>query len=286
MLGLRYNKQMIRLKTPAEMEMMRRAGQVVAEALAAMRDAIVPGETTTQDLDEVAAEVLKRHGAKSAFLGYQPSFSDVPYRHNTCLSVNEEVVHGVPSARRILQPGDIVGLDMGASVDGWYADAAMTVPVGSVSSAAKNLLIVTREALYKGIAQARPGNRIGDISAAVQRHAERSRYGVVQELVGHGVGTSPHEKGLDVPNYGRAGTGQRLRVGMTFCIEPMINLGSREVTHLPNDEWTIIATDKSLSAHFEHTVAITEAGPEILTLPLSEEKLTTGTYGEKTTKAA
>ena len=263
---------MIRLKTPEEIEMMRRAGRVVAEALAAMRDAIVSGKTTTLDLDEVAADVLRKRGAKSAFLNYQPSFSDVPYQHYSCLSVNDEIVHGVPSDKRVLREGDIIGLDMGASVDGWYADSAITVPVGQVTPAVKNLLTVTREALFKGIAQARVGSRIGDISAAVQRHAERSRYGVVRELVGHGVGTAPHEKGLDVPNFGRPGTGERLRVGMTFCIEPMINLGSAGTLHLPGDDWTIVTADRKVSAHFEHTVAITEAGPDILTLPPSEEK--------------
>ncbi len=270
--GLRYNKQMIRLKTAGEIEMMRLAGYVVAEVLGAMRDAIIPNITTTLDLDAVAEYVLHKHGAKSAFLNYQPSFSDVPFRHNSCISVNEEIVHGVPSENRVLRDGDIVGLDMGASVDGWFADSAITVPVGEVSPAAKNLLVITREALFKGIAQAKLGNRMGDISSAVQKHAERNRYGVVRELVGHGVGTSPHEKGLDVPNYGRPGTGERLKVGMTFCIEPMINLGSREITHLPGDQWTIISSDHSLSAHFEHTVAITEAGLDILTLPPSGGK--------------
>lgn len=251
--------------------MMRRAGRVVAEALGAMRDAIVPGETTTLDLDEVAAEVLHKRGAKPALLGYKPSFSQVAYQHNTCISVNDEVVHGVPSRKRVLCEGDIVCLDLDASVDGWCADAAMTVPVGQISSAAKNLLVVTREAMFKGIGQARAGNRLGDIGAAVQRHAERSRYGVVEDLCGHGIGRTPHED-PQVSNTGRPGRGDRLRVGMTFCIEPMINIGSWEVEHRPGDVWTIFTTDKSLSAHFEHTVAITENGPDILTLPPSDEK--------------
>lgn len=262
---------MLRLKSVEEIEMMRRAGRVVAEALAAMRDAIVPDVTTTQELDDVAAEVLKKRGAKSAYVGYRPPFSSVAYKHNTCLSVNEEVVHGVPSKTKVLRTGDIVGLDMGASVDGWYADAAMTVPVGEISSAAKNLLTVTHQALMLGIAQAKPGNRLEDISAAIQRHVERNRYGVVRSLVGHGIGRSPHED-PQVPNYGRSGRGVVLKPGMTICIEPMVNMRTHEVTHIPGDDWTIVTADRSLSAHFEHTVAITEEGPDILTLPASQEK--------------
>lgn len=262
---------MFRLKTPEEIEMMRLAGRVVAEALQTMRDAIVPGETTTLELDEIAAEVLKKRGAKPPLLGYKPSFSDVPYQHNTCISVNNEVVHGVPR-KRVLREGDIVSLDMDASVDGWCADATITVPVGQVSSAARNLLTVTREALFKGIAQARAGNTVGDIGHAVQRHAERSRYGVVRELVGHGIGQTPHEDGLSIANFGRPGRGARLKVGMTFCIEPMINIGKAAVAHIPDDVWTIVTADGTLSAHFEHTIAITEDGPDILTLPPSEGK--------------
>jgi methionyl aminopeptidase len=163
-----------------------------------------------------------------------------------------------------LHEGDIIGLDMGASVDGWYADAAITVPVGQISAVAKNLLTVTHEALMKGIGQARSGNYMGDVSAAVQKHAERARYGVVRSLVGHGIGRSPHEE-PQVPNYGRAGRGLVLKPGMTFCIEPMVNLKTDEVNHVPGDDWTIVTADHSLSAHFEHTIAITERGPEILT---------------------
>jgi len=262
---------MIRLKTSEEIEMMRRAGRAVAEALAAMRDAIVPDVTTTLDLDEVAAEVLKRRGAKPALLGYKPSFSRVPYKHNTCISVNNEVVHGVPGKGRILRTGDIVSLDLDASVDGWCADAALTVPVGPVSAAAKNLLTVTREALFKGIAQARVGNTLGDVGGAIQRHVERSRYSVVRDLVGHGIGQTPHED-PQVNNYGRPGRGDKLQAGMTICIEPMVNIGKSEVGHHRGDVWTIFTADGTLSAHFEHTVAITEDGPDILTLPPSQEK--------------
>lgn len=262
---------MIRLKTAEEIEMMRLAGRAVAETLAAMRDAIVPGQTTTLDLDEIAGEMLKRRGAKPILLGYQPSFSSVPYQHNTCISVNNEVVHGVPNKKRVLQEGDIVSLDLDASVDGWCADSALTVAVGQVSFQAKNLLTVTREALFKGIGQARVGHNVGDIGAAVARHAHRSRYGVVRDLVGHGIGRTPHED-PQVANYARPGSGARLRPGMTICIEPMINVGTHEVSHLKNDVWTIATADGSLSAHFEHTVAITEQGPDILTLLPSEGK--------------
>jgi len=260
----------IPIKSAEELEMMRRAGMVVAEALAAMRDAIVVDETTTEDLDEIAAEVFRHRGAKPAFLGYQPPFSSVAYKYNTCISVNEEVVHGVPG-KRVLRRGDVASLDAGASVDGWFADSAMTVAVGEISSPAKNLLTVTHEAMLRGIAQARPGNRIGDVSSAIQRHAERARYGVVRSLVGHGIGRTPHEE-PQVPNYGRPGRGPLLRPGMVICIEPMINIRTSEVSHIAGDDWTIISADRSLSAHFEHTVAITEAGPDILTLGPSKEK--------------
>ena len=262
---------MVHRKSPSEIEMMRIAGRIVGETLEAMRDAIVPGETTTLQLDEIAGEVLKSRGAVPILLGYQPSFSDVPYLHHSCISVNNAVVHGVPRADHILREGDIVSLDLDASVDGWCADAAITVPVGSVSTAAKNLLTVTKDALYKGIAQARPGNTTGDIGYAIYEYATRSRYGVVRDLIGHGIGRSPHED-PQVPNYGRRGRGDRLVPGMTLCIEPMINIGSEDVEHQPGDEWTIYTSDQTLSAHFEHTVAITEDGALILTLPPSQEK--------------
>ncbi len=255
---------MVSLKNREQIENMRRAGRVVAEALLAMRDAIVPNQTSTLDLDLVAAQVLEKRGAVSAFKGYKPPFSAVAYEYNTCISVNEEVVHGVPSAKRILKEGDIVSLDMGASVDGWYADAAITVPVGEIPSAAKNLLLITRESLYKGIAEAKAGAALGNVSNAVQRHAERSHYGVIRSLVGHGIGRRPHEE-PQVPNYGRAGKGLVLKPGMTICIEPMINIGSPDADHVPGDDWTIVSGDHSLSAHFEHTIAITEEGPELLT---------------------
>jgi len=261
----RYNDRMVGVKSPEQIEMIRIAGRVVAEGLHAMKDAIVPDKTTTLDLDEVAAEVCKKRGAKAAFLGYQPSFSDVPFKYYACISVNEEIVHGQPSATHVLKTGDIVSLDFGVSVDGWFADSAITVPVGEVSLAAKNLLRVTEDAMMKGIGQARAGHHVEDISYAVQRHAERSRYGVVRSLTGHGIGQSPHEE-PQVPNYGKPGRGLLLRPGMVICIEPMINLHSHGAVHVPGDDWTIVTSDGSISAHFEHTIAITEEGPDILTL--------------------
>ncbi len=267
----------IRLKTAGEIAAMRQAGIAVAVALRTMRDAIVPGETTTLQLDEIAAEVLRAHGAKPALLGYKPSFSEVPYLHNTCISINNEIIHGVPSAKRILKEGDLVSLDMDASVDGWCADATITAPVGTVSAKANKLNTVTREALMKGIEQARAGNFMGDVSYAIQRHVERNRMNVVREMVGHGIGQVPHEPGLDVPNWGRPRKGVRLQVGMTFAIEPMVMLGRPEVVHAPNDVWTIITEDGSWAAHWEHTIAITSEGPRILTSPPKEDEARTTT---------
>ncbi|MBC7809116.1 MAG: type I methionyl aminopeptidase [Akkermansiaceae bacterium] len=257
----------MRLKTPSEIAAMRRAGEVVAVTLRTMAAAIVPNQTTTLELDEIAAAVLKRYDAKAPLYGYKPSFSDVPYMHNTCISVNDEVIHGVPDARRVLREGDLVSLDMDASVDGWCADATITVPVGKVSGKAKKLLQATREALQMGIAQARPGNTIGDVGYTVQRHVEKNGFSVVREMVGHGIGRMPHEPGLDVPNWGKPGEGQIIQVGMTFCIEPMVNAGKPEIAHVHGDPWTIVSADGSLACHFEHTIAITENGPVILTLP-------------------
>lgn len=245
---------------------MRQAGRALALALRAMADAIVPGETTTLALDEIAGEVLKANGAKAALNGYQPSFSKVPYLHNACISINNEVIHGVPSAKRVLRAGDLVSLDMDASIDGWCADATITVAVGEVNPRAKRLLQVTRDALYQGIAQAKPGNRVGDIGNAVQKHVEKNGMGVVRDMVGHAIGRMPHEPGFDVPNYGKPRTGELLKPGMTFCIEPMVTLGRKgEVAHAPGDPWTIVSVDGTWAAHWEHTVAITESGAEILT---------------------
>jgi methionyl aminopeptidase len=260
----------MRLKTPDEIAVMRRAGEILAITLRTMAAAIVPNQTTTLELDEIAGEVLKKHGAQAPLLGFKPSFSEVPYMHNTCISVNEEVIHGVPNARRVLKDGDIVSLDMDASIDGWCADATITVPVGKVSSKAKKLMQVTREALQMGIAQAKPGNTIGDVGYTIQRHVEKNGFSVVREMVGHAIGRVPHEPGLDVPNYGKPGTGQVIQVGMTFAIEPMVIMGKRDIAHVEGDPWTIVSADGSLAAHFEHTVAITENGAVVLTMPPKE----------------
>ncbi len=260
----------MRLKTADEIAAMRRAGEILAITLRTMAEAIEPGKTTTLELDEIAGETLAKYGAKAPLNGYTPSFSKVPYAHNTCISINNEVIHGVPRADRVIQSGDLVSLDMDASVDGWCADATITVGVGNVSPKARKLLQVTRESLYIGIQAARPGGHMGDVGYAVQRHVEKAGFNVVREMVGHGIGTMPHEPGLDVPNWGRPHTGVKLVPGMTFCIEPMVTAGKADIQHAKNDVWTIVTRDGSLAAHFEHTVALTEDGAQILTLPPKE----------------
>lgn len=248
---------MIVLKTKAEIDKMRAAGLVVAAALTEIAACIIPGETTTYDIDALAESVIVKHGAIPSFKGYRG------YPSVTCISVNEEVVHGIPGPRKLYE-GDIVGIDLGAILDNYHGDSAITIPVGNVSSEAQRLMRVTREALFAGIRQATVGNRLTDISSAIQQHAEKNGYSVVRDLVGHGIGRDMHEE-PQVPNFGRPGRGPRLEEGMTLAIEPMLNAGSHQVETLP-DRWTIVTKDKSLSAHFEHTVAITANGPEILTL--------------------
>lgn len=252
---------MILLKTDGEIEKMRTAGRVVHQALQAMGAAIVPGKTTTHDLERVAIEVLSSHKAESPFLGYAPH-NHPPYPAWTCISVNEEVVHGIPG-RRVLQDGDIVSCDVGVKLNGWFADSAWTFPVGNVSREVERLLRVTEEALFKGIEKAKIGNRIGDISHAIERHARQNGFSVVHEMVGHGVGRSLHEE-PQVPCHGKPGTGPTIREGMTIAIEPMVNAGKRDIEAL-EDQWTIVTADRRLSAHFEHTIAITQNGTAILT---------------------
>jgi methionyl aminopeptidase len=251
---------MITLKTPAQMAKMREAGRVVAAMLDACRAAVHPG-VTTAELDRLAAEVLQKAGATSSFLGY----STPPYPATICTSVNHEIVHGIPSAKRKLRDGDIVGIDAGAILDGWHADAAITVAVGTVSAEAARLIAVTERALGIGIQSARVGGRIGDIGAAVEEFVRGQGFSVVHNYVGHGIGRAMHED-PQVPNY-RPTKGQPnppISEGLCIAIEPMVNVGGPE-TRMLADQWTVVTADRSLSAHFEHTLACTAAGPVVLT---------------------
>jgi methionyl aminopeptidase len=243
-------------KSPDQIAVMRRAGRVVAEMHDACVLAAKPGATTA-DLDAAAREVLDRRGARSNFLNYH-GFPAV-----ACISPNEVIVHGIPGDR-VLDDGDIVSIDCGAIVEGWHGDAAITIPVGDVSDESRRLLDTTKASLDAAIVAAAPGNRLGDIGAAVEGVARAAGYSVVKEYVGHGIGTAMHED-PDVPNYGPAGRGLRLREGMVLAIEPMVNQG-KPATRLLDDGLTVVTADGSWSAHFEHTIAITEHGPEILTL--------------------
>lgn len=242
---------MIILKTSAEIEIMAAASRVVAEVLEIVRKEVRPG-VSTDDLDALAEKEILARGAVPAFKGYRN------YPKTLCVSVNEQVVHGIPS-RRKLKEGDIVGLDLGAIVNGFYGDSAVTVAVGRISEKTHQLVQATEEALYLGIEQAVVGNRLTDISHAVQRHAESAGYSVVTEFVGHGIGRQLHEE-PQVPNYGRPGQGPRLQTGMVLAIEPMVNMGGSAVRVL-DDRWTAVTADGSLSAHFEHTIAIQPSGP-------------------------
>jgi methionyl aminopeptidase len=253
-----FMEKSVEVKSKDELATMRQAGAVVGDILVLLSGMIKPGMTTGQ-IDQIAREELKKRGAKPAFLNYH-GFPGV-----ICLSINHEVVHGIPSDKRVLKDGDIIGVDFGCVIDRFYGDSAVTVGVGKISSEAEKLIRVTRESLEKGIAAVKAGARIGDIGAAVQAHAEASGYGVVREFVGHGIGRALHEE-PPIPNFGKAGTGPRLKAGMTIAIEPMVNLGVAEVETLA-DGWTAVTKDRKLSAHFEHTVAVTETGFDILTLP-------------------
>ncbi len=254
-------KEDIQPKTPDEIVKIHAAGRIVRYALEAMRDAIVPGVSSTSDLERAAARAITEKGGTSAFLGYAP-MGHPPYPAWTCISVNEEVIHGIPG-RRVLQSGDIVGCDVGVKLDGYFADGAWTFPVGRVEAEIERLLATAEEALFQGIAQARTGHRVGDIGAAIERHVRRRGFSVVHEMVGHGVGRALHEA-PQVPNHGRPGTGPLLLEGTTLAIEPMVNMGSRQIEVL-NDGWTIVTHDRKMSAHFEHTVAVTRNGAMILT---------------------
>jgi methionyl aminopeptidase len=253
----------IPLKNRDGIARMREACAIAATVLESLKPLVRPG-VTTQDLEEAGRAEIARLGARSACYGYQHGSRRYPA--HTCISVNEEVVHGIPSLRRILRPGDIVSLDIVVEYRGYVGDNACTVPVPPLVPATEKLLRVSREALALGIRAAQVGGRIGDISAAIQTHVEANGFNVVREMVGHGVGEAMHEP-PEIPNFGRRGTGDRILPGMTLAIEPMVNLG-RAATRTLSDGWTVVSADRSPSAHFEHTVLTTDQGPEILTVPV------------------
>jgi methionyl aminopeptidase len=246
----------ILLKSPRELEHMRAAGRILAEVKVLLQKLVRPGISTKEIDAEVEALILSR-GSTPAFKGYRG------FPATVCTSINEEVVHGIPSPKRKLKAGDIIGLDLGCIVEGYYGDCAVTLPVGAVPARVQELIDVTRESLDKAIVQCRVGNRIGDISHTVQMHCESHGFGVVRSFVGHGIGRALHEE-PQVPNFGDAGKGPALKAGMVLAIEPMVTMGSHEVQVL-EDGWTAVTTDGSMAAHFEDTIAITEDGPEVLT---------------------
>ena len=249
----------LELKSKEDLECMRRAGQIVAEVLQRLQDEVKPG-VTTLDLDRIAEEMTRKRGAVPAFKGYRVGTRVFPA--SLCVSINEEVVHGIP-ASRALKEGDIVGLDFGVSVEGYFGDAAVTLPVGKISPEARHLLDATRGSLWQGIRTINVGSRLGDLSHAIQSYAEGAGLSVVREFVGHGIGRRLHEE-PQVPNFGEPGRGRLLREGMVLAIEPMLNLGEPGVM-VKDDGWTAVTRDGSLSAHFEHSVAITAEGPVVLT---------------------
>ena len=246
---------MITCKSDRELRYMRDAGRVVAQTHQELANAVKPG-VTTKELDTIAEDFILKSGALPAFKGYNG------FPASICASVNEQVVHGIPGLKN-LENGDIISIDIGSVINGYYGDGAATLPVGDIREEALNLLKVTEQSLFKGIEQARSGNRLSDISNAVQTFVEANGYSVVRDYVGHGIGSHMHEE-PQVPNFGNPGRGPRLKSGMTLAIEPMVNLGTHEVKTL-TDNWTVVTRDKKLSAHFEHTIAVTDGDPEILT---------------------
>ncbi len=247
---------MVTLKSPREIDAMRRSGKITSSVLTELMKAVRPG-ISTGDLDAIAERGIRQAGGVPTFKGYNG------FPASICVSIDDEVVHGIPGSR-VLRDGELLSIDIGTTLDGYVSDSAATVPVGSVSEDARRLMRVTQECLTIGIQQMEPGKHLGDIGAAVQEHAERHGYGVVRELVGHGVGRAMHED-PQVPNYGEWGTGLELRAGLVLAIEPMITQASPKVRVLP-DGWTVVTADGKLAAHFEHTIAVTENGPRILTL--------------------
>ena len=254
---------MIPIKNPEAIKRMRESCSIAATILARLKEQVRPG-ITTYDLDQIGRELISSFGARSAPYGYKHG-SGRPYPAYTCLSVNEEVVHGIGSLKRILRDGDIISVDVTVEYNGYIGDNAVTVPVGIIPPPIMELLKVTEEALRLGIKQATVGNRIGDISHAVQTYVEAHGFSIVREMVGHGVGREMHEE-PQIPNFGRRNSGDKIKPGMTLAIEPMVNLGRHEVKTMP-DGWTIVTRDGLPSAHFEHTVLTADSGPEILTIP-------------------
>lgn len=250
---------MITLKTPEEIEIMRAANVIVAEVLAELRRQVRPG-VTTAELDRIAEEMTSQRGATPAFKGYAPAGRVFP--RSVCTSINDEVVHGIPSERRMLQEGDLIGLDFGVCYRGFYGDSAVTVAAGHADPEAERLMQVTKEALWAGIDQVRAGKRLGDVSAAIQERVERDGFSVVREFVGHGIGRRLHEE-PQVPNFGKRDRGVRLREGMVLAIEPMVNAGAPEI-RVKEDGWTAVTMDGRRSAHFEHSVAVTNGEPYVL----------------------
>ncbi len=247
---------MISVKNAEQLKLMRRAGRITGEALMLAGEAIKPGMTTKQ-LDTLIRRYIEKCGAKPTFLGYGG------FPGSACISINEQVIHGIPSANKVMEEGDIVKVDVGAFIGGYTGDAANTFPVGKIDAEAQRLIDVTKESFWKGIANAKPGNRVGDIGYAIQSYVEENGFSVVRKYVGHGVGRELHES-PDVPNFGTKGRGVRLCSGMTIAVEPMVNAGGYEVREL-NDKWTVVTADKSLSAHYEHSIAITDEGVMVLT---------------------
>ena len=250
---------MIYLKNAQQIECMRKSGAVLYEVLCRLKEAIKPGMSTAE-LDVYAEQLIRKHKAIPTELGYQG------YPSSICASVNDEVVHGIPSETMILKEGDILSVDCTLAIDGWQADSAFTVGVGEIAPDRRKLIVETEECFFRGVRQAINGNHLGDVSHAIQEYAESFGYGVVRELTGHGIGRSMHED-PSVPNFGKAGHGIRLRPGMTICVEPMITMGNHSVAQL-DDGWTIVTQDGSVASHYEHTIVVNEKGlPELLTYP-------------------
>lgn len=263
--GLGLNGSVIVRKSPSELEKMRTAGLLVHQILQHLSGMVAEGGNT-YDLELAAAKMMEDAGAKPAFKNYKPSSAVIPYPYVLCASVNDEIVHGMPSKTRALKKGDIVSLDTGLSLNGYFGDSAVTVPVGEIGDEVRRLLRVTRESLDLAIEQMRPGNRLSDVCGAVESHVTANGFSVVREMVGHGIGTRLHEE-PQVPNYvDRRGDNPRLKEGMTFAIEPMVNMGKADMRIKP-DKWTAVAADGLPSAHFEHVVAVTSNGPWVLTCP-------------------